>query len=99
VVSYGGLGELRGDLHGACTHEGNATTITGTSSTARLTISFNGSGAHLDVTDVGLSQSSQLAAGSYHVAPPHLVVNTQVLGGGTPAGTLSLDVVCDRAGG
>jgi hypothetical protein len=99
VVSYGGLGELRGDLHGECTHEGNTTTITGTSSTARLTISFNGSGAHLGVTDVGLTQSSQLAAGSYHVAPPHLVVNTQLLGGGTLAGTLSLDVVCDGAAG
>jgi hypothetical protein len=99
VVSYNGLGELRGDLHGECAHEGNATTITGSSSTARLTISFDGTGAHLELTDVGLTQSSQLAAGSYQVDPPRLVVNTQLLGGGALAGTLSLDVVCDGAAG
>jgi hypothetical protein len=40
-----------------------------------LTLSFDGSGAHLDVTDVGLNLSLQLAAGSYQVAQPYLVVN------------------------
>jgi hypothetical protein len=99
VVSVGDLGELRGELQGECAHDGAATTITGTVSTDRLTVSFDGSGARLEVTGGGLTQSVQLAAGGYRADPSRLVVNTRLLGGGAVTGTLSLDVVCARAAG
>jgi hypothetical protein len=99
VVSAGDLGELRGELQGECAHDGAATTITGTVSTDRLTVSFDGSGARLELTGGGLTQSVQLAAGGYQADPSRLVVNTQLLGGGAVTGTLSLDVVCARAAG
>ncbi|MCU1603680.1 MAG: hypothetical protein JWP46_145 [Modestobacter sp.] len=95
TVTYSGLGEADSTFVGRCSHDGPATTLSGTAGTATIDLVFDARSVTLTVTDVGLGTSeAALTRVDLVVAGGRLTLSAPLVSAGEVIGSVSLDVTC-----
>jgi hypothetical protein len=94
VLAYSGVGEVRAPFRGECSHDGDATAISGSADTAQIRLEIAPGGARLTLEDVGLSATSELATGRYDVSGPRLSLDAPLAQDGQVVGSVQLEVDC-----
>ena len=98
TITLTGLGELTGPFTGTCAHPDPGTTrFDGRIDTAEVRVTADAAGVRLELVDVGLTQDSALAEGTYEVDGDRVVIDTALVGEGTTNGTVQLELTCAQA--
>jgi hypothetical protein len=95
VLSLSGLGELRAPFDGECSRDGDTTRIDGSADTAQILLEVAPDGVRLELEDVGLSMTSDLATGRYDVTGDHLSLAAELVSADRSAGRAELEIDCD----
>jgi hypothetical protein len=94
-ITYDGLGQADSTFVGQCSHDGPATTLSGTAGSATIDLVFDPSRVTLTVTDVGLGTSeAALARVDLAVDDGHLTLTGPLVSADQVIGSVFLDVTC-----
>jgi hypothetical protein len=95
TINYDGLGEAKSTFVGRCSHNGAATTLSGTAETATIDLVFDPSTVELTVTDVGLGTSvATLPRVDLTVVGGRLTLTAPLVSADQVIGSVFLDVTC-----
>ena len=95
TITYDGLGQADSTFVGQCSHDGPATTLSGTAGSATVDLLFDPSTVTLTVTDVGLGTSkATLSRVDLTVVGGRLTLTAPLVSAGQVIGSVFLDVTC-----
>ena len=95
TITYDGLGQADSTFVGRCSHDGPATTLSGTAGSATVDLVFDPSTATLTVTDVGLGTSkATLPRVDLTVVDGRLTLTAPLVSADQVIGSVFLNVTC-----
>jgi hypothetical protein len=95
TITYDGLGQADSTFVGQCSHDGPATTLSGTAGSATVDLVFDPSSVTLTVTDVGLGTSeAALTRLDLTVVDGRLTLTAPLVSAEQAIGSVSMDVTC-----
>jgi hypothetical protein len=95
TITYDGLGQADSTFVGQCSHDGPATTLSGTAGSATVDLVFDPSSVTLTVTDVGLGTSeAALTRLDLTVVDGRLRLTAPLVSAEQAIGSVSMDVTC-----
>jgi hypothetical protein len=95
TITYDGLGQADSTFVGRCSHDGQATRLSGTAGSATVDLAFDARTVELTVTDVGLGTSrAALTRLDLTVVDGRLTLSAPLVSAGQVIGSVAMDVTC-----